>query len=195
MKLLEDRIREDGLVLPGNVLKVNQFLNHQIDPELMYALAEEFVKLYKDEKITKILTIEASGIAPAIMTGLLLRVPVLFARKQKSSTMNESLYTAEVYSYTKKVKNTVSVDEKFLKKEDRVLIIDDFLANGQAVQGLIEICHEAHADIVGVGIAIEKSFQEGAELIRNQGVRLESLARISSFADNKVHFVEDVDNE
>ncbi|MCP0886670.1 xanthine phosphoribosyltransferase [Ligilactobacillus sp. WILCCON 0076] len=195
MKLLEDRIREDGLVLPGNVLKVNQFLNHQIDPELMYALAEEFVKLYKDEKITKILTIEASGIAPAIMTGLLLRVPVLFARKQKSSTMNEGLYTAEVYSYTKKVKNTVSVDEKFLKKEDRVLIIDDFLANGQAVQGLIEICHEAHADIVGVGIAIEKSFQEGAELIRNQGVRLESLARISSFADNKVHFVEDADNE
>lgn len=195
MKLLEDRIREDGLVLPGNVLKVNQFLNHQIDSELMYALAEEFVKLYKDEEITKILTIEASGIAPAIMTGLLLRVPVLFARKQKSSTMNESLYTAEVYSYTKKVKNTVSVDEKFLKKEDRVLIIDDFLANGQAVQGLIEICHEAHADIVGVGIAIEKSFQEGAELIRNQGVRLESLARISSFADNKVHFVEDADNE
>ena len=195
LKLLEDRIREDGLVLPGNVLKVNQFLNHQIDPELMYALGEEFVKLYESEKITKILTIESSGIAPAIMTGLLLHVPVLFARKQKSSTMNEGLYTAEVYSYTKKVNNVVSVDEKFLKPEDKVLIIDDFLANGQAVLGLIQICHEAQANIVGVGIAIEKSFQAGAELIKKQGVRLESLARISSFADDKVHFVGDLDNE
>ncbi|KRN26720.1 xanthine phosphoribosyltransferase [Liquorilactobacillus mali] len=195
MKLLEDRIREDGLVLPDNVLKVNQFLNHQIDPDLMYKLGEEFVRLYQGEKITKIVTIEASGIAPAIMTGLILHVPVLFARKQKSSTMNSKLYTAEVYSYTKKVKNTVSVDQKFLSKNDRVLIIDDFLANGQAVQGLIDICNEAQAELVGVGIAIEKSFQDGAKLIKEQGVRLESLARISSFAGNQVHFVGDENNE
>ena len=195
MKLLEDRIREDGLVLPGNVLKVNQFLNHQIDPDLMYKLGQEFVRLYQGEKITKIVTIEASGIAPAIMTGLILHVPVLFARKQKSSTMNTRLYTAEVYSYTKKVKNTVSVDQKFLSKDDRVLIIDDFLANGQAVQGLIDICKAAQAELVGVGIAIEKSFQDGAGLIKEQGIRLESLARISSFADNQVHFVGDEDNE
>ncbi|MBZ2406473.1 xanthine phosphoribosyltransferase [Liquorilactobacillus hordei] len=195
MKLLEDRIREDGLVLPGNVLKVNQFLNHQIDPDLMYKLGQEFVRLYQGEKITKIVTIEASGIAPAIMTGLILHVPVLFARKQKSSTMNTGLYTAEVYSYTKKVKNTVSVDQKFLSKDDRVLIIDDFLANGQAVQGLIDICKAAQAELVGVGIAIEKSFQDGAGLIKEQGMRLESLARISSFADNQVHFVGDEDNE
>ncbi|MDN7146105.1 xanthine phosphoribosyltransferase [Liquorilactobacillus mali] len=195
MKLLEDRIREDGLVLPDNVLKVNQFLNHQIDPDLMYKLGEEFVRLYQGEKITKIVTIEASGIAPAIMTGLILHVPVLFARKQKSSTMNSKLYTAEVYSYTKKVKNTVSVDQKFLNKNDRVLIIDDFLANGQAVQGLIDICNEAQAELVGVGIAIEKSFQDGAKLIKEQGVRLESLARISSFAGNQVHFVGDENNE
>ncbi|MDC7952988.1 xanthine phosphoribosyltransferase [Liquorilactobacillus mali] len=195
MKLLEDRIREDGLVLPDNVLKVNQFLNHQIDPDLMYKLGEEFVRLYQGEKITKIVTIEASGIAPAIMTGLILHVPVLFARKQKSSTMNSKLYTAEVYSYTKKVKNTVSVDQKFLGKDDHVLIIDDFLANGQAVQGLIDICNEAQAELVGVGIAIEKSFQDGAKLIKEQGVRLESLARISSFAGNQVHFVGDENNE
>ncbi|MFT9097429.1 xanthine phosphoribosyltransferase [Liquorilactobacillus sp.] len=195
MKLLENRIREDGLVLPGNVLKVNQFLNHQIDPDLMYKLGQEFVKLYQGEEITKIVTIEASGIAPAIMTGLILHVPVLFARKQKSSTMNAGLYTAEVYSYTKKVKNIVSVDQKFLNKNDRVLIIDDFLANGQAVQGLIDICKAAQAEVVGVGIAIEKSFQDGAELIKKQDIRLESLARISSFADNQVHFVEDKDNE
>ncbi|WP_057829670.1 xanthine phosphoribosyltransferase [Liquorilactobacillus cacaonum] len=195
MKLLEDRIREDGLVLPGNVLKVNQFLNHQIDPDLMYKLGQEFVSLFEGEKITKILTIEASGIAPAMMTGLILHVPVLFARKQKSVTMNDGLFTAEVYSYTKKVKNTVSVDQKFLSSDDKVLIIDDFLANGQAVQGLIEICKEAQAELVGVGIAIEKSFQDGAALIEKQGIKLESLARISSFDDNKVHFVGDETNE
>lgn len=189
VKLLEDRILEDGIVLPGNVLKVNQFLNHQIDPELMYAIGKEFARLYNEEKITKILTIEASGIAPAIMTGLILHVPVLFARKQKSVTMQNALFTAEVYSYTKKTKNRVAVDQKFLHKTDRVLIIDDFLANGQAVNGLLNICEQAQAEVVGVGIAIEKSFQDGARLIKDRGVRLESLARIASFDDNQVRFV------
>ncbi|KRL00292.1 xanthine phosphoribosyltransferase [Liquorilactobacillus capillatus] len=195
MKLLEDRIREDGVVLAGDVLKVNQFLNHQIDPALMYALGQEFSRLYKEEKVTKILTVESSGIAPAIMTGLLMHVPVVFAKKQKSSTLNGGLYTAKVYSYTKQVENTIAVDTKFLNAADNVLIVDDFLANGQAVTGLLDICKLAHAQVAGVGIAIEKSFQKGADLIRDRGVRLESLARISSFEGNKVHFVGSTEND
>jgi xanthine phosphoribosyltransferase len=189
VKLLEERIREDGVVLPGNVLKVNSFLNHQIDADLMFAIGEEFARLFKDSGVTRILTVEASGIAPAIMTGLTLHVPVLFARKTKSSTMNNDLYTAEVYSYTKKVTNCVSVDQKFLKKDDKVLIIDDFLANGQAVKGLLDICQQAQVQVAGVGIVVEKSFQDGAQWIKDQGVRLESLARISSFEGDQVRFV------
>lgn len=188
MKELEKRIREDGVVLPGNVLKVNQFLNHQIDPDLMYRLGKEFVRLFKDESITKIVTVETSGIAPAMMTGLVLHVPVVFARKKKSSTMIDKLYTADVFSYTKKVTNTISIDSKFLNPSDRVLIIDDFLANGQAILGLLDICKQSGCHVVGAGVAIEKSFQDGAKLIRQQGVRLESLAKISSFEGGKVHF-------
>ncbi|MEY8663213.1 xanthine phosphoribosyltransferase [Ligilactobacillus faecis] len=195
MELLEERIRQDGLVLPGNVLKVNQFLNHQIDPQLMYAIGQEFARLFAPEKITKILTVEASGIAPAIMAGLVLNVPVVFARKKKPSTLNDDVYTAEVYSYTKQVTNTISVDQKFLSATDHVLVIDDFLANGQAVNGLLEICRQAQVQIVGVGIVVEKSFQEGAKLIKDQGVRLESLARIASFEGDKVHFVGETDEK
>lgn len=195
MELLEERIRQDGLVLPGNVLKVNQFLNHQIDPQLMYAIGQEFARLFAPEKITKILTVEASGIAPAIMAGLVLNVPVVFARKKKPSTLNDDVYTAEVYSYTKQVTNTISVDQKFLSATDHVLVIDDFLANGQAVNGLLEICRQAQVQIVGVGIVVEKSFQEGAKLIKDQGVRLESLARIASFEGDKVHFVGENDEK
>ena len=189
MKLLEDRIRQDGVVLPGNVLKVNQFLNHQIDPQLMYEIGQEFVRLFKERPVTKILTVEASGIAPAIMAGLVMNVPVLFARKKKPSTLDDMTYTAEVYSYTKKVTNTISVDSKFLSENDHVLIIDDFLANGQAVKGMLEICRQADVKVEGVGIVVEKSFQEGADWIKGQGIRLESLARISSFENDAVHFV------
>lgn len=188
MKLLEERIKKDGVVLPGNVLKVNQFLNHQIDPELMYKMGEEFARLFKDEEITKIITVESSGIAPAVMTGLVMKLPVVFARKHKSLTLVDNLYTSDVYSYTKKVTNTISVDKKFLTSDDKVLIIDDFLANGQAVQGIFNICDAAGAEIKDVGIVIEKSFQEGAKIIHDRGVRLESLAVISSFDDNQVHF-------
>lgn len=191
MKLLEQRIKEDGLVLPGNVLKVNSFLNHQIDPELMNTIGQEFAHLFRDNNITRILTVESSGIAPAIMTGLALHVPVLFARKMKSSTMNNSLYVADVYSYTKKVTNKISVDQKFLLETDNVLIIDDFLANGQAVSGLLEICKQANAHVEGAGIVVEKSFQTGGALLRDQGVRVESLARIASFEGNEVHFVQE----
>lgn len=189
MKLLEDRIRQDGVVLPGNVLKVNQFLNHQIDPQLMYEIGQEFARLFKERPVTKILTVEASGIAPAIMAGLVMNVPVLFARKKKPSTLDDMTYTAEVYSYTKKVTNTISVDSKFLSENDHVLIIDDFLANGQAVKGMLEICKQADVKVEGVGIVVEKSFQEGADWIKGQGIRLESLARISSFGNDTVHFV------
>ena len=189
MKLLEDRIRQDGVVLPGNVLKVNQFLNHQIDPQLMYEIGQEFARLFKERPVTKILTVEASGIAPAIMAGLVMNVPVLFARKKKPSTLDDRTYTAEGYSYTKKVTNTISVDSKFLSENDHVLIIDDFLANGQAVKGMLEICKQADVKVEGVGIVVEKSFQEGADWIKNQGIRLESLARISSFENDTVHFV------
>ena len=189
MKLLEDRIRQDGVVLPGNVLKVNQFLNHQIDPQLMYEIGQEFARLFKERPVTKILTVEASGIAPAIMVGLVMNVPVLFARKKKPSTLDDMTYTAEVYSYTKKVTNTISVDSKFLSENDHVLIIDDFLANGQAVKGMLEICKQADVKVEGVGIVVEKSFQEGADWIKGQGIRLESLARISSFENDTVHFV------
>ena len=189
MKLLEDRIRQDGVVLPGNVLKVNQFLNHQIDPQLMYEIGQEFARLFKERPVTKILTVEASGIAPAIMAGLVMNVPVLFARKKKPSTLDDMTYTAEVYSYTKKVTNTISVDSKFLSENDNVLIIDDFLANGQAVKGMLEICRQADVKVEGVGIVVEKSFQEGADWIKGQGIRLESLARISSFENDAVHFV------
>lgn len=191
MKLLEQRIKEDGLVLPGNVLKVNSFLNHQIDPELMNTIGQEFAHLFRDNNITRILTVESSGIAPAIMTGLALHVPVLFARKMKSSTMNNSLYVADVYSYTKKVTNKISVDQKFLLETDNVLIIDDFLANGQAVSGLLEICKQANAHVEGAGIVVEKSFQTGGALLRDQGVRVESLARVASFEGNEVHFVQE----
>lgn len=189
LKLLEERIKQDGVVLPGNVLKINQFLNHQIDPQLMYEIGQEFERLFKDEAVTKILTVEASGIAPAIMAGLVMDVPVVFARKKKPSTLDNDVYVAEVYSYTKKVTNTISVDQKFLAETDRVLVIDDFLANGQAVLGLLEICQQANVHIVGAGVVVEKSFQDGAKLIKDRGVRLESLARIASFEDGKVHFV------
>ncbi|KRK48983.1 xanthine phosphoribosyltransferase [Secundilactobacillus kimchicus] len=189
MKLLEDRIKRDGTVLPGNVLKVDNFLNHQIDPNLMYALGGEFKRLFEKEGVTKVLTVESSGIAPALMTGLQMDVPVVFARKHRSLTLTDNLYTATVYSYTKQVNNDISIDKRFIAPDDKVLIIDDFLANGQAVQGMLEIAKSAHVAVAGVGIVIEKSFQKGHQMVLDAGVRLESLARIASLDDNQVTFV------
>ena len=188
MRQLEQRILEDGRVLPGEVLKVDGFLNHQVDPDLMFAIGSEFAHLFRSEGITKILTVESSGIAPAVMTGLQLHVPVVFARKHKSVTLIDDLFTAEVYSYTKKTSNQISIAKKFLSADDKVLIIDDFLANGQAVQGLFEICDQAKAEIAGAGMVIEKVFQTGHQMIKDRGVRLESLAQITSFEGNQVHF-------
>ncbi|ETY74825.1 xanthine phosphoribosyltransferase [Lactiplantibacillus fabifermentans] len=188
MRELEERILKDGRVLPGEVLKVDGFLNHQIDPDLMFAMGSEFAHLFRETGVTKILTVESSGIAPAVMTGLQLHVPVVFARKHKSVTLIDDLYTAEVYSYTKKTSNHISISKKFLDADDKVLIIDDFLANGQAVQGLFDIADQAKCEIAGVGIVIEKVFQTGHQLIADRGVRLESLAQITSFDDDRVHF-------
>ncbi|WP_125544858.1 xanthine phosphoribosyltransferase [Levilactobacillus lindianensis] len=191
MKILEDRIRRDGTVLPGDVLKVDNFLNHQIDPQLMNELGVEFARRFADAGITKILTVESSGIAPAVMAGLHLNVPVIFARKHKSLTLTDHLYTAKVYSYTKRVNNDISIDRRFLKATDRVLIIDDFLANGQAVQGLLDIAETAQISVAGVGVVIEKRFQKGHQLVVDAGIQLEALASIASFEHNEVQFAQD----
>jgi len=190
MKILEDRIRRDGTVLPGDVLKVDNFLNHQIDPQLMDELGAEFARYFEDAGVTKILTVESSGIAPAVMAGLHLKVPVIFARKHKSLTLTDNLYTAKVYSYTKRVTNDISIDRRFISTTDKVLIIDDFLANGQAVQGLLDITNAAQIPVAGVGVVIEKRFQKGHELVKAAGVPLVALASIAAFEDGQVVFSE-----
>ncbi|HJE15286.1 MAG TPA: xanthine phosphoribosyltransferase [Lapidilactobacillus dextrinicus] len=191
MRELEERIKNDGQVLGEDVLKVDNFLNHQVDPQLMYHMGEEFHRLFQDKKITKILTVESSGIAPAVMAGLIFQVPVVFARKHKSLTLKNDLYTAKVYSFTKKVSNEISISKKFLSSDDHVLIIDDFLANGQAVQGLMEIINAADATLEGVGIVIEKTFQKGRQLLDENGVEVQSLARIKAFENGQVVFVDE----
>lgn len=188
MKELEEKIRQFGTVLPGNVLKVDAFLNHQVDPVLMQHIGQEFAARFKDAKITKVWTVESSGIAPAVMTGLVLGVPVIFARKHKSLTLNSSMYTADVYSYTKKTTNQISISKRYVDKTDRVLLIDDFLANGQAVEGMLQIADQAGVEVVGAGIVIEKCFQPGSAELAAKGVRVESLAKVSSLADGQVSF-------
>ncbi|MDW0109132.1 xanthine phosphoribosyltransferase [Sporosarcina aquimarina] len=193
MKLLKDKIMEEGNVLPGNVLKVDSFLNHQIDAALMQAVGNEFAELFADAGITKILTLESSGIAPSVMAALQLKVPVVFARKRKSLTQNSNLYSASVYSYTKQESNEISVSEAHLSSNDTLLIIDDFLANGQAVLGLLEIAEQAGASTAGVGIVIEKGFQPGGAMLREKGLRVESLAIIESLDNQQIAFKEAVE--
>ena len=187
MKLLKDKIKSEGIVLNDSILKVDSFLNHQIDPELMMAVGKEFAERFKDEKIDKVFTIESSGIACALTTALCLHVPVVFARKQKSELMSSAAYTTKVYSFTKKV---VSVLKKFLHEGESVLIVDDFLANGEAALGLADIAHQAGCKVAGIGIVIEKSFQPGHQRIVDAGYHLESLARIKAFKDGQVVFEE-----
>ncbi|KKB38503.1 xanthine phosphoribosyltransferase [Bacillus thermotolerans] len=188
MRSLQEKIINEGRVLSSQVLKVDSFLNHQIDPQLMKEIGEEFAQLFAGEKVTKILTLESSGIAPSVMAGLALNVPVVFARKRQSLTLTENLLTAEVYSFTKKETNRIAVSASFITGEDHLLIIDDFLANGQAALGLLDIADQAGASVAGVGIVIEKAFQDGARLISERGVRVESLARIQSLENGKVTF-------
>ncbi|PZF90174.1 xanthine phosphoribosyltransferase [Listeria ivanovii] len=191
MKLLEEFIKEKGTVLPGNVLKVDAFLNHQIDPGLMQEIGNEFARRFKDLGITKIVTIESSGIAPAVFAGLALSVPVVFARKKKSVTLTDNLYTSTVYSYTKKESNDISVSKSFLTEEDTILVIDGFLANGQAVLGLLEIAELAGAKVAGIGIVIEKSFQQGRALLNQTGIPVNALARIASLENEEILFLEE----
>ncbi len=180
MQLLEERIRRDGIVKPGNVLKVDSFLNHQMDVELFQEMGKEFRKLFPSEKINKILTIEASGIGIACITAQFFNAPVVFAKKSQSINLDGEQYTTKIESFTHKRVYDVIVAKKFLGKDDHVLIIDDFLANGCAVAGLIDLVSSAGAVIEGVGIAIEKGFQEGGKLLRRKGIRVESLAIVES---------------
>ena len=176
MKLLEDRIRRDGVVKEGNVLKVDRFLNHQMDIELFQEIGKEFKRRFANENVNKILTIEASGIGIACIAAQHFDVPVVFAKKSQSINLDGDMYVAEVESFTHKCKNHVIVAQKFLSPEDHVLLIDDFLANGCALQGLIQIVQSAGATVEGIGIAVEKGFQSGGRMIRNLGFQLESLA-------------------
>ena len=191
MKLLEDRIIRDGKVFDGDVLKVNSFLNHQIDVDLVDRLGGEFYRLFKDENVTKILTIEASGIGIACLAARHFNCPVVFAKKSKSVNLSPELYTATVKSFTHGNTNEVIVSKEFLSPNDRILIIDDFLANGRALLGLLDIVRQSGATAVGAGIVIEKAFQPGGKLLREQGVRIESLARIASMTDTGLTFVEE----
>jgi xanthine phosphoribosyltransferase len=190
MELLKEKIKNEGRVLSDHVLKVDSFLNHQIDPVLMVEIGKEFKNRFIDEKVTKILTIESSGIAPGLMAGLELGVPVVFARKRKSLTLVNNLITSTVHSFTKNETNEISVSNQYILPEDRVLIIDDFLANGQAALGLADIVNKAGAYVAGIGIVIEKSFQEGGQLLREKGFKVESLAMIQSLANGEVQFLE-----
>ncbi len=185
MNFLEERIIKDAVVKPGNVLKVDSFLNHQMDIELMDRMGEEFYNRFKDAGVTKVLTIEASGIAIACSVARCFGVPMVFAKKSKSVNIDGDVFVAEVESFTHKNVNKVIVSKKFLKPEDKVLIIDDFLANGCALQGLISITESSGAKVVGLGIAIEKGFQIGGRVIRNLGYKLESLAIVDEMDAEK----------
>ncbi len=185
MKLLEERIRKDGKIGAGNVLKVDCFLNHQIDVPFLSQLGEEFYRLYKDDGITKILTIEASGIGIACLTAVYFGVPVVFAKKTPTNNISGDVYTAEVYSYTHERTYNIRLSKEFLSSNDRVLIIDDFLAKGSALMALLKLIHDAGASVAGAGIVVEKAYQPGGQLLRGQGLRIESLARIASMDEKE----------
>ncbi|QWU16682.1 xanthine phosphoribosyltransferase [Paenibacillus sophorae] len=189
MELLKQKVMNEGIVLAKGVLKVDSFLNHQMDPFLMREIGREFKELFAEEGITKVLTIESSGIAPGIMTALEFGVPLIFARKQKSLTLTEDIFVEKVYSFTKRETNEITVSKKFVGQGERVLIVDDFLANGEAAFGLARIVEQAGAAVAGIGIVIEKSFQPGRKLLQEAGYRVESLVRIASLEDGKVTFV------
>ena len=183
MELLEERIRKDGIVKAGNVLKVDSFLNHQIDIGLMNEIGKEFKRIFSDVEITKILTVEASGIAIAAIVAQYFNVPVVFAKKSQSINIDGSVYCSKIESFTHKRVYDVIVSKKYLSADDRILIVDDFLANGCAADGLIDIINESGATLQGVGIIIEKGFQDGGKRLRERGIRVESLAIVDSMDD------------
>ena len=190
MNFLEERIAKDGIVKEGNILKVDSFLNHQMDIDLFNQMGEEFKRRFEGKPINKILTIEASGIGIACIVANHFHVPVVFAKKSQSLNIDGDVYAAEVESFTHKRKNQVIVSKKFLSPEDHVLIIDDFLANGCALQGLLSIVAQAGGTVEGIGIAVEKGFQQGGKLIRDRGIRLESLAIVDSMEGGELVFRE-----
>ena len=191
MQLLQDRIRKEGRVLPGNIIKVDGFLNHRIDTKLLREMAKEFGRLFDLEGITAVLTVEASGIARATMCADEYNVPVIFAKKAKSDNIEGGLYQSEIYSYTYKKKVTLLVSSQWLKKGDKVLIVDDFLANGEAMRGLVEIVNEAEAELIGIGIAVEKGFQPGGAKLREAGYNVHSLAIIDKADETGIFFREE----
>ena len=190
MDLLKQRIREQGQVLPGDIVKVDNFLNHRIDIPLLEAIADEFIDLFQSSKPNLILTVEASGIAVAYPVAKKLGVPLLFAKKGQAKNIGQDVFSADVHSYTRGNTYGVYVSRKYLNEDSRVLIIDDFLANGQVCLGLLSVCSQAKAQVSGIGIVIEKKWQRGSELVRNEGVRLESLAIIEKIVDGQVQFAE-----
>ncbi|WP_010198585.1 xanthine phosphoribosyltransferase [Bacillus sp. m3-13] len=191
MKLLQQTILEKGTVLPNGVLKVNTFLNHQIDTGLMIEIGKEFAERFTDSNINKVITIESSGIAPSFFAAHTLDVPLIFARKKKSLTLKDNVYTSQVFSFTKQETSEITVAKEFLAENDRVLIIDDFLANGQAAQGLIDVVKQAGASVAGIGIVIEKTFQPGRQILEDKGYRVESLARVKSLQDGQITFLQE----
>ena len=188
MKLLEDKIRSCGHVLPGEILKVDNFLNHQIDVELITALGKEFYNIFKEDGVNKILTVESSGIALAFAAGQFFGVPVVFAKKGHNKNVGSDVYQCECFSYTKGSGYVMNVSKKYLNENDRVLFIDDFLANGAAAKCVMNIIEQAGAKLVGIGIAIEKGFQPGGKALRDAGIKVSSLAIIDSMTDDSIRF-------
>jgi xanthine phosphoribosyltransferase len=190
MEQLKQKILREGIVISDKILKVDSFLNHQIDPLLMHDIGTEFARRFADSPVTKVLTLESSGIAPALMTGLLLRVPVIFAKKRIPSTLTQGFYRTSVYSYTKQETTELIVAERFLSPADTILIIDDFLANGEAARGMAEIVTRSGASLAGIGIVIEKAFQPGGARLREKGLRVTSLVQIKRLTPGRIEFVE-----
>ena len=188
MKALEEKILKEGTVLPGNILKVASFLNHKLDVDFIMEMGKEIARIFADEKITKILTVETSGIAIAMGAAAAMHVPVVFAKKHKSGNLSGRMYKTVVHSYTHGVDYTIVVSCEFLDENDKILIVDDFLANGKALNGLIDIVGQAGATVVGCSCAIEKGFQGGGDALREQGIRVESLAIVESMSDDSLTF-------
>lgn len=191
MQELQERIREEGQVLPGNIIKVDGFLNHRVDTRLMRSMAKEFRRLFPQDDITAVVTVEASGIALAAICAEEFGVPLIFAKKAKSDNIEGGLYQSDIFSYTYKKKVTLIMSSQWLKSSDKVLIIDDFLANGEALRGLVEIVNQAGAEIAGIGVAVEKGFQPGGEKLRQAGYNLHSLAIIENAEPGNIVFREE----
>lgn len=190
MQQLKDKIINEGQVLSETILKVDSFLNHQVDPFFMMELGKELGHRFEGKGVTKIFTVEASGIAVALTTGLVLNAPVVFAKKSKAATQDPNSFSSNIFSFTKQESVDIYVNKRFIKPEDRVLIVDDFLAQGEALRGMVDIVEQAEATVVGVGIVIEKVFQGGGQALREKGIQIESLAPIASLASGRVRFID-----